>query len=71
MTDLNPKILLGVGFLLLMVGFGLPWLMLSGINILPSTLFLNFFAFGAQVLGLLLGMLGAMSIVAKSRNRRR
>jgi len=66
---LNPKILLGIGFPLLVLGFVLPLLMV--LQILPSTFFLNFFSYGASLLGLLLGMLGAMSIIARSRNRRR
>jgi len=69
MTDLNPKVLLGVGFLLLVVGFALPMLMV--LQIIPSTFFLNFFSYGASVLGLILGMLGAMSIIVRNRNRRR
>jgi len=69
MTDLNPKILLGVGFLLLLIGFGLPMLML--LQIVESTFFLNFLSYVASLVGLIMGMLGAMSIVARNRNRRR
>ena len=69
MTDLNPKLLIGIGAPLLIIGFVLPMLMV--LQIIPSTFFLNFFAYAASFLGLMLGMLGAMSIVAKSRNRRR
>ena len=66
---MNPKILIGIGFPLLVLGFVLPLLMV--LQILPSTFFLNFFSYGASLLGLLLGMLGAMSIIARNRNRRR
>jgi len=69
MADLNPKILLGVGFLLLVLGFALPMLMVM--QIIPSTFFLNFFSYGASLLGLILGLLGAMSIIVRGRNRRR
>jgi hypothetical protein len=40
------------------------------LQIIPSTFFLNFFSYGASVLGLILGMLGAMSIIVRNRNRR-
>jgi uncharacterized membrane protein YedE/YeeE len=69
MTDLDPKILIGIGFPLLVLGFVLP--MLMTMQIIPSTFFLNFFSYGASLLGLILGMLGAMSIIVRNRNRRR
>jgi len=69
MSDLNPKLLIGIGVPLLVIGFVLPLLMV--LQIIPSTFFLNFFAYGASFLGLMLGMIGAMSIVARNRNRRR
>jgi hypothetical protein len=69
MTDLDPKILIGIGLPLLILGFVLPLLMVM--QIIPSTFFLNFFSYGASLLGIILGMLGAMSIIARGRNRRR
>jgi hypothetical protein len=63
---LNPKILIGIGFPLLVLGFVLPMLMV--LQIIPSTFFLNFFSYGASLVGLIMGLLGAMSII---RNRRR
>ncbi len=69
MTDLDPKVLLGVGFLLVVAGFVLPMLMV--LQIIPSTFFLNFFSYGASLVGLIMGMIGAMSLIARNRNRRR
>jgi hypothetical protein len=69
MSDMNPKLLLGIGVPLLLLGFLLPLLMV--LQILPSTFFLNFFSYGASFLGLLLGLLGAMSIAVRNRNKRR
>ena len=69
MTSIDPKILLGVGFILLVLGVALPMLMV--LQILPSTLFLNFFSYGASFVGLIIGMIGAMSLVARSRKRDR
>ncbi len=68
MMDWDPKILIGLGFLLILLGIGLPFLMV--IQIIESTLFLNFFAYIAQLLGLIFGFIGVMSIVRRNRNRR-
>jgi putative flippase GtrA len=67
MMDLDPKILLAVGFFLLVLGVALPFLMV--LQILESTFFLNFFSFIAQFLGLIVGFIGAMSIVRRNRRR--
>ena len=68
MFDRDPRILLGIGFVLLVLGVVLPILMVM--HMLESTFFLNFFSYAASLVGLFLGMLGAMSIVAKNRNRK-
>jgi hypothetical protein len=67
MTSLNPKVLLGVGFLLLVLGVVLPIMMV--LQIIPSTFFLNFFSYGASLVGLIMGMIGIMEFVTRSRNR--
>jgi len=67
MMDRNPRILLGIGFILLVLGVVIPILMVM--HILESTFFLNFFSYGASLVGLFLGLLGAMSIVARNRRR--
>jgi hypothetical protein len=64
----NPKLLLGVGFLLLLLGAGLPFLM--AMQVIESTLFLNFFAYICQVVGMIVGFYGAISIVTHSRRDR-
>ena len=69
MMSIDPKILLGVGFLLLVIGVVLPFLMV--LKYIPSTFFLDFFSYGASFLGLIIGMIGAMSLVARSRKRDR
>jgi hypothetical protein len=67
MRNLDPRILLGVGFVLLLTGFFLPLLMVM--QAIPSTFFLNFFAYGASTLGTMLGFIGAISIVARRRRK--
>jgi hypothetical protein len=68
MTKLDPIAMLSVGFLLMVMGVALPMLMI--VKIIESTFFLNFLAYSASLVGLILGMLGIMSIVARNRNRR-
>jgi hypothetical protein len=61
MGTVNPKRLILIGFLLVLVGAVLPFLMV--IQVFESTFFLNFFSFGATMAGLLLGMVGAATYV--------
>lgn len=51
--------LIAAGFFLVLLGAVLPFLMV--IKILESTFFLNFFAYGAQVTGIALGLIGIVS----------
>ena len=61
MKTLSPKTPLVVGFFLTLAGVVLPFLMV--IHVLESTFFLNFFSFGAQVVGLFLGMIGSVMYI--------
>ena len=65
----NPRLLLWIGFILVFLGFALPFLIV--IKILPSTFFLNFFAFGASVTGLYLGILGTSGLYAERKQKNR
>jgi hypothetical protein len=53
----SPRFLLTLGMVLMLLGIILPFLMV--IHILPSSFALNFFAWGASVVGLAVGMIGA------------
>ena len=64
----DPKLLIGIGFVLLLIGVGLPFLMVIRPD--TSTLFLNFLSYGCQIVGLVVGFMGAMSFAARNRNRR-
>jgi hypothetical protein len=66
-TEWDPRILLGIGFGLLVIGVLLPLLMVM--RILPSTFFLNFFAFGSSFLGLMLGIIGSVTYLIRSRSK--
>jgi hypothetical protein len=52
----SPRLLLILGVVLMFLGIILPFLMV--IQVLESTFFLNFFAWGASVAGLGLGTIG-------------
>lgn len=67
MRDLNPLIILGAGFILLLLGFILPLLMV--LQKIESTFFLNFFSYAAMTLGLFLGFIGSISISARRRRK--
>lgn len=57
MIRIPPLGLMLIGFVLVVLGVVLPFLMV--IHLLPSTFFLNFFAYGASLMGLFLGIIGA------------
>jgi len=57
--------LIAIGFLLSLTGVSLPFLMV--LHVLPSTFFLNFFSFGASMLGVFLGLVGASFYVRRHR----
>ncbi len=52
----SPHFLLALGLVLMLLGIILPFLMV--IHILPSSFALNFFSWGASVVGLAIGMIG-------------
>ena len=53
----SPRFILSLGFILLLMGWAIPFLII--LYIIPSTLFLNFLAWGLSVSGLFLGFIGA------------
>lgn len=55
---LRPKTLILVGLVLVVIGFVLPFLMV--IQVVESTFFLNFVSYAASVVGMVLGMIGAV-----------
>jgi len=57
----DPKTLIWVGGIAIILGLALPFLMV--IKFLPSTYFLNFLAFAFQLLGMSTSIIGAFSLV--------
>lgn len=66
MISLSPLKMIVLGFVLLVIGFILPFAMVM--RALESTLALNFLAYLSSVVGLVLGLLG---IVLREGSRRR
>ena len=62
----SPRFLLTLGLLLMLSGIILPFLMV--IHVLPSSLTLNFFSWGASVAGLALGMIGVATYVRTNKD---
>ncbi len=57
----DPKTLIWVGGIAVLLGVVLPLLMVS--KVIPSTFFLNFVAFAFQLLGMATSIIGAFSLV--------
>ncbi len=57
MTRLDPRQLIVLGFVLVVLGFVIPFLMM--IRIIESSFLLGFLSYGASVVGLFLGLIGA------------
>jgi hypothetical protein len=69
---LDPKYLIGIGVFLMLLGIVLAYLLLVQIiPPTPPTLILDFVSYAASFLGLIIGMVGAMTIVIRSRRRDR
>ena len=56
-----------IGFVLVVLGFVLPFLMVM--RVLTSTFFLNFFSYGATMTGLILGFFGATMYAREHRRK--
>jgi uncharacterized membrane protein len=65
----RPALLIFIGFLLVLMGVVIPWLIV--LKYLPSTFFLNFFSYGASVLGIYLGLIGTAMYVKDQRRKER
>jgi len=63
---MSPATLLALGFVLILAGFLLPFLMV--LRVLESSLTLNFSAYGASLVGLVLSLYG-VSHYSRSRDR--
>ena len=65
MRRLYPGPMILAGFLLVVVGAVVPWLIV--LQIIPSTYALNFVSFAASVSGLMLGIAGVAYYVSRRK----
>lgn len=65
---MRPLKLVLIGFLLVLLGAVLPFLMV--IRVLEASFLLSFISYGASVGGLFLGVIGAASYVGNVKRRR-
>jgi hypothetical protein len=63
--SISPLKIILIGFALAVLGIVLPFLMV--LHIIESTFFLNFFSYGASLVGLFLGMIGSAYYMRQKR----
>jgi hypothetical protein len=68
MMSLSPLKIILIGFVLVVLGVVLPFLMV--LHILESTFFLNFFSYSASLVGLFLGLIGSAYYVRLNKKKK-
>lgn len=68
-TTMLTNRLVVIGFFCVLAGAVLPFLIV--LDLLPSTFFLNFLAYGLSTGGLFLGVIGVATYVGEKRSKRR
>jgi uncharacterized membrane protein YqjE len=58
MTRVNPRLMVGIAFIMLLLGVALPLMMVM--HIIPSTFFLNLIAYLCSFFGIIIGFIGAV-----------
>ncbi len=69
MRTIRGEYLISIGFVMVLLGAILPFLMVM--QILTSTIFLNFFSYALSVGGLILGIMGSAYFVRYRRSKNR
>lgn len=64
---MNPRTMILLGFILVLFGFIVPFLMV--IQIIEAGFFLSFLSYGASMAGLFLGLIGAAWYSRRDRRR--
>jgi hypothetical protein len=67
MNPRRPVYIILIGFVLVLLGAFLPFLMVM--RIVKSTFFLNFFSYGVSVVGLFMGIIGSALFVSYHRKK--
>ena len=69
MIPIDSKKLILFGFLMVLAGAVLPFLIV--IKVLESTFFLNFFSFAVSVIGLFIGQLGIVAEIKARKDKQK
>jgi hypothetical protein len=69
MIRADPRVIILIGFVLVLAGFVLPFLMVM--RIIPPNWILSFFSYAASMAGVLLGLIGAVQWTRFDMARRR
>jgi len=67
MKTIRGEYLILIGFVMVLLGAILPFLMIM--KMLESTIFLNFFSYTVSVMGLFLGIIGSANFVRYHKNK--
>jgi hypothetical protein len=65
--SISPVQMILIGLVLVILGAVLPFLMV--LHVLESTFFLNYFSYGASLVGLFLGVIGSATYVRQKRKK--
>ncbi len=68
MREMDPRAILAIGFVLVLLGFVVPFLMVAGF--IKSSLILSFASYAASVSGLFLGLIGGALYIRKEKGNR-
>jgi len=68
MRRFSPGPMILIGFLLVLAGAVIPWLIV--LQVIPSSWALNFFSFAASMLGLMLGIAGTAYIIRLRKDKK-
>jgi membrane associated rhomboid family serine protease len=68
MIELDPRAIIAIGFVLVLLGFVVPFLMVAGF--IKSSLALSFASYAASIAGLFLGLIGGALYIRREKGKR-
>jgi hypothetical protein len=68
MIDMDPRAIIAIGFVLVLLGFVVPFLMVAGF--IKSSLVLSFASYAASTAGVFLGLIGGALYIRREKGKR-
>ncbi|MEJ2734573.1 MAG: hypothetical protein P8189_13575 [Anaerolineae bacterium] len=68
MIDMDPRAIIAIGFVLVLLGFVVPFLMVAGF--IKSSLALSFASYAASTAGVFLGLIGGALYIRREKGKR-